>query len=75
MPELPDADVHAGALAHGFQAFQNLDGTLAIGLSSAGLIGVDSGLEVGAVRRPLASVYCFVGAFRGGNWLVFFGHV
>ena len=41
------ANVHARTLAHGFQAFENLDRALAVGLRCACLIGVDRGLEIG----------------------------
>jgi len=68
------ADVHAGALAHGFQAFKNLDRAFAIGLGRTGLVGVDGGLEVGTVGSALARVHSAIGVFRGGNRLVFFSH-
>ena len=58
------ADVHAGALAHGFQAFQDLDRAFAVGFGRAGLVGVDRGLEVGAVGcrlRPCAVGHVHVG--------------
>ncbi len=35
------ADVHAGALAHRFQAFEDGDGAFAIAFAGAGLVGVD----------------------------------
>jgi hypothetical protein len=38
------ADVHAGAFAHRFQAFQNLDGAFAVAFGCARLVGVDLGL-------------------------------
>ena len=40
------ADVHAGALAHGLQPFQDLDRPLAIRFCGARLVGVDGGLKI-----------------------------
>jgi hypothetical protein len=62
------ADVHARALAHRLQAFQDLDRTLAITFARAGLVGVDLGLEIGAV-----GVFTVRHRFRNRR-LVGFGH-
>jgi hypothetical protein len=54
------ADVHAGALAHGLQAFQDLDGAFAVAFAGASLVGVDfwhNGLTItgGAVLDGLVA--------------------
>ena len=67
------ANVHAGALAHRFQAFEDLDRAFTVSLGSARLVGVDGGLKVGAVSRAFARVYavlrgagraCFLRSWR-----------
>ena len=65
------ADVHARALAHRFQAFQDLDRTLAIAFARAGLVGVDGGLEIGAGGPGFTGVD---GVGTGFGGLVGFGH-
>src|SRR5690606_9997542 len=44
------ADVHARALAHGLQAFEDLDRAFAITFTRPGLVRIDLGLEIGAFR-------------------------
>ncbi len=68
------ADVHAGALAHCFQALQDLDGAFAVGFGCAGLVGVDGGLEVGTARTALARVHGVIGVLGTWHRLVFFSH-
>ena len=64
------ADVHAGALAHGLQAFQDGDGAFAVAFAGASLVGVDfwhNGLTItgGAVLDGLGlRVVCG----HGGPW-------
>ncbi|MDT4858069.1 hypothetical protein FQZ97_925200 [compost metagenome] len=43
------ADVHARALAYRLQAFQDLDRAFPITFAGTHLVGVDGGLEIGAV--------------------------
>ena len=54
------ADVHARALANGFQAFQNLDGAFAITFRGTRLIGIDGGLQRGEF---VCSGFIFFGHF------------
>ncbi len=67
-------NVHTGALAHGLQAFQNLDRTFAVGFGRTSLVGVDGGLEVGAVRAAFARIDSGVSGVDGRGCVVFFGH-
>ena len=69
------ANVHARALAHRFQAFQDLDRAFAIAFAGAGLVGVNLGLEIGTVHARLALVN-FVRGFAvvGHVGLVFCTH-
>ena len=68
------ADVHARALAHGLQAFEDLDGAFAVGVGGACLVGVNGGLEVGAVRAAVAGVDALAGVVVGGVGLLILGH-
>ena len=68
------ADVHAGALAHGFQAFKNLDRAFAVGFGSTRLVGVDGGLEVGTICAAFTGVHRLGAVFSRYGGFVFFGH-